>query len=286
MIDRNAHALRVAVALALGAAAASMPTAAMAQSSGSGTQLEEVVVTARKTAETLQEAPVAVAAFTSEQIQQRQLTTVDDVARYAPGLVFDKAFGRTTDRPVIRGQGNVLAGVQAGVEAGAAYFVDGIYYPGDIQSFDFNEVERVEVIRGPQSALYGRNTYSGAINYVTRAPTDYFRVSGRGSFDKDETQASMRLEGPLSDTIGASLSLRYQNFNGQWINQVTQKEIGQEKTQQAAVVLNWTPTENYNLKLRSSYTKDRDGTRPFWFSASDKNNCFPGLRSLNSYVAS
>lgn len=287
MLERNGRALRVAIGLILGASAAAAAGGAHAQqSTAPSIQLEEVIVTARKTAETLQEAPVAVAAFSAEQIQQRQLATVDDVARYSPGLVFDKAFGRTTDRPVIRGQGNVLAGVQAGVEAGAAYFVDGIYYPGDIQSFDFNEVERVEVIRGPQSALYGRNTYSGAINYVTRAPTDYFRVSGRGSFDKDETQASLRLEGPISETIGASLSLRYQDFNGQWTNQVTQKEIGQEKTQQAAVVLNWKPTENYGLKLRGSYTKDRDGTRPFWFYASDKNNCYPGLRSLNSYVAS
>jgi iron complex outermembrane receptor protein len=281
------RSLRIAVCVALGAGTGLAAVAASAQQSTAGSsQLEDIVVTARKTSESLQEAPVAVAAFTAEQIEERQLRTVDDVARFAPGLVFDKAFGRTTDRPVIRGQGNVLAGVQAGVEAGAAYFVDGIYYPGDIQSFDFNEIERVEVIRGPQSALYGRNTYSGAINYVTRAPSDYFRVSARGSFDKDETQGSLRLEGPLSDTLAASLSLRYVNFNGQWTNEITRKEIGQEKTQQAATVLSWKPTENYDLRVRAQYTKDRDGTRPFWFQASDQNNCFPGLRSLNSYVAS
>jgi outer membrane receptor protein involved in Fe transport/outer membrane protein OmpA-like peptidoglycan-associated protein len=288
MKTQFSRSLRLAVCTTLGAAAGLTSFAAFAQQSSGGgaAQLEDIVVTARKTEESLQEAPVAVAAFTAEQIQDRQMQSVDDVARYAPGLVFDKAFGRTTDRPVIRGQGNVLAGVQAGVEAGAAYFVDGIYYPGDIQSFDFNEVERVEVIRGPQSALYGRNTYSGAINYVTRSPSDYFRVSGRGSFDKDETQASMRLEGPLSETIAASLSLRYQDFGGQWVNQVTQAEIGQEKTQQAAAVLEWKPSEDYRLKLRASYTKDRDGTRPFWFQASDGNNCFPGYRSLNSYELS
>jgi iron complex outermembrane recepter protein len=289
MKTQFSRSLRGAVCTVLGAAAGLTSYAALAQqpaSAAGASQLEDIVVTARKTEESLQEAPVAVAAFTAEQIQERQLRSVDDVARFAAGLVFDKAFGRTTDRPVIRGQGNVLAGVQAGVEAGAAYFVDGIYYPGDIQSFDFSEVERVEVIRGPQSALYGRNTYSGAINYITRSPLDYFAVSGRAAADKDENEASLRLEGPISDTIGASLSLRYKNFGGQWTNQVTQKEIGQEKTQQAAGVVEWSPTENYRLKLRGSYTKDRDGTRPFWFLASDQMNCFPGLRSLNSYQLS
>jgi outer membrane receptor protein involved in Fe transport/outer membrane protein OmpA-like peptidoglycan-associated protein len=289
MKTQFSRSLRGAVCTVLGAAAGLTSYASLAQQAaptGGASQLEDIVVTARKTEESLQEAPVSVAAFTAEQIQERQMRSVDDVARFAAGLVFDKAFGRTTDRPVIRGQGNVLAGVQAGVEAGAAYFVDGIYYPGDIQSFDFNEVERVEVIRGPQSALYGRNTYSGAINYVTRAPTSYFAVTGSGAFDKDETQASLRLEGPISETIAASLSLRYTNFGGQWTNQVTQQDIGQEKTQQAAGVVEWNPTENYRLRLRGSYTKDRDGTRPFWFQASDGNNCFPGVRSLNSYQLS
>lgn len=287
MKTQFSRSLRLAVCTTLAAATGLTSFAAVAQQSSAGaTQLEEIIVTARKTEESLQEAPIAVAAFTAEQIQERQMQSVDDVARFAPGLVFDKAFGRTTDRPVIRGQANVLAGVQAGVEAGAAYFVDGIYYPGDIQSFDFNEVERIEVIRGPQSALYGRNTYSGAINYVTRAPSDYFRVSGRGSFDQDETIASMRLEGPISDTIAASLSLRYMNFGGQWTNEVTQKDVGQEKTQSAAGVVEWQPGEDFRLRLRGSYTKDRDGTRPFWFLASDELNCYPGLRSLNSYQRS
>ena len=75
---------------------------------------------------------------------------------------------------MIRGLGNVLAGVQLGVEAGAAYFVDGVYYPGDIQGIDLANLVRVEVIKGPQSALYGRNTYSGAINFITRDPSDEF----------------------------------------------------------------------------------------------------------------
>jgi outer membrane receptor protein involved in Fe transport len=198
--------------------------------------------------------------------------------------VFDKAFGRSTDRPVIRGQGNVLAGVQFGVEAGAAYFVDGIYYPGDIQSLDLASLERVEVIRGPQSALYGRNTYSGAINFVTRAPSSVASGSAKAAIDKDESDYSLRLEGPIVEgKLGASLNLRRNIFDGQWTNLATGRTIGQERTSAISTVIEWTPTDNLRVRGRASYNRDRDGTRPFVFQDPSQNNCYPGTRSLAYY---
>ena len=156
------------------------PVAAFAQDAAeSEGPLAEIVVTARKTAESLSDAPVSVSVVGAQQIEELGLNSIDDFARNATGISFSQAFGRSTDRPVIRGQSNVLAGVQAGVETGAAYFVDGIYYQGDIQGFDPNAIERVEIIKGPQSALYGRNTYAGAINYITKDPSDEIEVSGR-----------------------------------------------------------------------------------------------------------
>ncbi|MYF01322.1 MAG: TonB-dependent receptor plug domain-containing protein, partial [Gammaproteobacteria bacterium] len=146
--------------------------------------VEEITVTARKVEESLNDTPVSVSAFTTASIEQLDINSVTDIARFTPGLSFSSAFGRSTERPVIRGQGNILARVQFGVESGVAYFVDGMYYAGDIQSLDMSNLERVEVIKGPQSALYGRNTYSGAINFVTRRPGQDFsgraRVRGLG----------------------------------------------------------------------------------------------------------
>ena len=115
--------------------------------------LEEITVTARKREESLQDTPVAVSAFTAENIQNFSMESIDDIARYTPGLSFSRAFGRTTERPVIRGAANILAGVQFGVESGTAYFVDGVYYAGDMQALDLDSLERVEVVKGPQSAL-------------------------------------------------------------------------------------------------------------------------------------
>ena len=103
------------------------PVAAFAQdATESEGPLAEIVVTARKTAESLSDAPVSVSVVGAQQIEQLGLNSIDDFARNATGISFSQAFCRSTDRPVIRGQSNVLAGVQAGVETGAAYFVYGI----------------------------------------------------------------------------------------------------------------------------------------------------------------
>jgi iron complex outermembrane recepter protein len=268
----------------LGLAVSAICAAAVAAHGQAQTALEEIVVTARKTEETLQDAPVAVSAFTAERIAERQIQSVNDVARFTPGLVFDRNFGRATERPVVRGQSNILAGVQSGAEAGAAYFVDGVYFAGDIQSLDLADLERVEVIRGPQSALYGRNTYSGAINFVTRAPADSFESSARVAYDSDEKDFSLRVAGPLREGLTGSLALRRTKFDGQWTNQLTGKTVGQEETTAVNVVLEWQPTEDLRVRLRAGHTEDDDGTRAIFLQDSSFNNCMPGTRSLASYV--
>jgi outer membrane receptor protein involved in Fe transport len=257
------------------------PAAAQAQET---VGLEEVLVTARKRQESLQDVPLAVTALTAEQITDRQVQSIDDVAKFTPGLVFSKAFGRSTERPVVRGLASVLAGTNATVETGVAYFVDGVYYPSDIQSLDLADVERIEVIRGPQSALYGRNTYSGAINFITRGPGETFEASAAGNYDSDEYTINARIAGPLfGDKLAASLSLRDYQFDGQWKNELTGRTIGDESTQSASLVIRFTPTETTELRVRAQYTKDEDGTRPLFFQSGADNNCYPGTRSLGSY---
>lgn len=250
--------------------------------------IEEVVVTARKKEEKLQDIPMAVSAVTTEDIENRSIQSIDDIARFAPGLSFSKAFGRATDRPVIRGLGNVLAGVQFGVEAGAAYFVDGVYYPGDIQGIDLANLARVEVIKGPQSALYGRNTYSGAINFITKDPSDEFSGSLRMTAAEDgEQDVRLSVSGPIIDNVlSGSLSVRSYEFDGQWTNTVTNQDIGDESTDSLSVSLNWTPSEKLSVKFRASTQEDDDGTRPLFLQSAADNNCEPGFRSLAYWPAS
>ncbi len=247
-----------------------------------GGLVEEITVTARKVEESLNETPVSVSAFTTAAIEQLDINSVTDIARFTPGLSFSSAFGRSTERPVVRGQGNILARVQFGVESGVAYFVDGIYYAGDIQSLDMSKLERVEVIKGPQSALYGRNTYSGAINFVTRRPGQDFsgraRVRGLGS---GEQEVIGSLGGQLIDGVLAmQASVRHYEFDGQWTNEVTNQDIGQESSDSINVSLDWTPNESFSVTGRLQYQEDDDGTRPFFLQSATENNCYPGFRSL------
>ncbi len=247
--------------------------------------IEEIVTTARKRDETLQTAPVAVSAFGAADIANRGLRGVDDIGRFAPGLSFAKAFGRSTDRPVIRGQGNVLAGVQFGVESGAAYFVDGVYYGGDLSSIDISNVERVEVIRGPQAALYGRNTYSGAINFVTRSPGDSMSGSVRARYGTDANQeVNATIRGPLGDTLAGSLTARYYSYDGEFTNVVTDRTVGDEETTSVSGRLDFMPSDSVSLSARVTYQEDRDGTRPFFLQGVTENNCMPGTRSAASWA--
>lgn len=243
--------------------------------------LEEIVVTARKTEEALMSAPVAVSAFTARTIEEKGLVTINDIAQFTPGLSFSQAFGRTTDRPVIRGQSNVLAGVQFGVESGAAYFIDGVYFPGDIQGIDLNALERVEVIRGPQSALYGRNTYSGAINFITRQPTEDLEARVRASMAEFGEQDFSFSVGSsfFDDKFGAKLFARSYDYDGEYKNTLTGRTVGDESTRSLGLSLNWKPIEDLEFLANGFYREDDDGPLALFLQPASMNNCKPGYRS-------
>lgn len=260
----------------LGAAA---PAAAQG---GEGASRDEIIVSARKTAESIEDAPISVSAITANQLRDQDLFSVDDIARFAPGLSFSKAFGRSGDRPVVRGQSNVLANVQFGVESGTAYFVDGIYYPSTIQSLDLGLVKQVEVIRGPQSALYGRNTYAGAINFITVDPsTDGLSVKLRGrAATGGEKQIGGSASAPvIPGVLGLLVSGSYYEYDGQYTNTLTNKKIGQEESWNGSAIVTFTPAENLKAKARVTYQQDNDGSIPLFLQGSAENNCLPGFRS-------
>ena len=251
-------------------------------------ELEIIEVTTRKRVEALNRIPVTVSAFTDEMIEQQGFTSIDDISRFSPGLSFSKAFGRSTERPVIREMSNVLAGVQFGVESGAAYFVDGAYYSGDIQSLDLSEIRRVEVVKGPQSALYGRNSYSGAINFVTKGP-NYAEFEGNAKLtvaEDGEHTASFSVDGPLGEKVAAGITVRDYSYDGEWVNTVTNADIGDESSKSVSLVVDTELTEQFHARLRVSKQEDDDGTRPFFLQSAESNNCAPGYRSLAFWAAS
>ena len=138
--------------------------------------LEEIVVTARKVEERLQDVPLAITAFSAAEIQSAGIENLDDVANFTPGLTFSNLLGEFLPVPVIRG---IAPTAVQGRENNAAIFVDGVYLSGrEGLNFSQLDLERIEVVKGPQAAMYGRNSFSGAINFVTARPTDEFRGKG------------------------------------------------------------------------------------------------------------
>jgi len=282
--NRFAHlawAALLPLALALPAAAQSPPGGGGGEEPEAPEQVGEIIFTARKVEESLQETPVAVSVFGEEAIRDLGLDSVDDVARFTPGLSFSRSFGRGFERPVMRGQSNILARVQFGVESGTAYFVDGAYYLGDIQGLDMNEIERVEVIKGPQSALYGRNTYAGAINFITRTPDDKWHGNAKARVGEHGIlEFSGGARGPLFANLFGSLQLRSWQYDGEWTNTLTGKDVGGEETQQLSASLDWRPGENFRARSRYAYSKDEDDTLALFLHGADQNNCYRGYNSL------
>lgn len=189
---------------------------------------------------------------------------------------------------MIRGQSNVLAGVQAGVETGAAYFVDGVYYQGDIQGFDPQSIERVEVIKGPQSALYGRNTYAGAINYITKDPSKDLSISGRARVaEHDEYEIAGSVSGQLiPDLFGFRAGGRFYKYGGEYTNQLTGKKVGNEKTTSAYLTLQLEPSSDIKWRTRVNWQHDEDGPLAIFLQGAAANNCKPGFRSPRYRTAS
>ena len=164
------------------------------------TELNEVVVTARKRSESLQRVPVSVTAFSAKQMEQRGYTGLDDIASATPGFTFEGfATGGAHGNPVIRGlaQQFTTARVQ-----NVSFFLDGVYLQRQsMLNVGLIDMERIEVVKGPQNALYGRSAFAGAVNYITlrpsAAPQGYVSMT-LGDNDRREFRTSY--SGPLNRT--------------------------------------------------------------------------------------
>lgn len=187
-----------------------MSAASIAQDAGRTSALEEIVVTAQKRDESLQDVPVAVTAFTGEMRDIVGVTTINDLTDFTPGLTYSL----TQDRISLRGIGRLSNNY--GSDPGVATYADGFYTSSTTEAGKRPlVVDRTEILRGPQGTLYGRNSIGGAINIISKRPTDDFQGEVRGTIGNyDQTIVEGAVSGPITDW------LRYR-FTGA---QVKQKE--------------------------------------------------------------
>ena len=229
-----------------------------------------IIVTARKREETLQSVPTSVAVVTDETIQNLALDSLEEIANTTPGLIFNESLGRGDDRPVIRGQSSILG------ESGVAFFIDGIYYTGSLADYDVDSIERIEVVKGPQSALYGRNTYAGAINIISKLPGDIWegRVTADvAEFDRYEVTAGIR--GPVTDGLSVGVNGRFYDFGGEFTNAFDGEKVGKQSSYSVSGILAWDNGGPFEAALRGYYNRTDDGQPAIFMQGAEFNNCLP-----------
>lgn len=214
-------------------------------------RLEEIVVTARRRAETIQDIPVTVTAFSENDLERKNIVNMRDLVDATPGVTYESSGSIATGAISMRGMtqpGNV------GFETNVAVFVDGVYQHGRAAAFvPMVGLERVEVVRGPQSASYGRNAFSGAINYVTKKPGDETEASIEGTYGTyDRKGFKGRLSGSLMDNLSASIDFIDDESGSTWKDDNGDRLGSMENTSARARVI-FTPTESLEFDLGYTY---------------------------------
>ncbi|MEO1040410.1 MAG: TonB-dependent receptor [Pseudomonadota bacterium] len=274
---------RIAAALLSSTMLAGLSSAAMAQTgadeqgASDAPARDVILVTARKREEDLTDVPLAITAITGAEIEASGIDNIADVALQTPGFSLRQGFGRSGGgqgggnvRPAIRGMSSILG------SPNAAFFVDGVFVSGNISSYQLDNLAQVEVVRGPQSALFGRQTFAGAINFITREPTE--ETQGRISLttaEHEHYEATGYLSGMLlEDTLFGELSGRWSDFGGDYANADGGPPIGGQETMNLAAKLIWRPSAAWDVTLNVGWSQDRDESFPYAFQGSDQLNCF------------
>ena len=236
-------------------------------------RFKRLSVTARKRAEALQTVPLAITAFSAAQIERSGIQDLNDVANQTAGLTYTEIGGSgLTQTPIIRGlvSGNVFSG---GVN-NVSVFLDGVYISSrnalDLQTLD---TERVEVLKGPQSTLFGQNSYAGAINYISKLPGDHWEGEAIAEVGTNAWyQAGLAGGGPVTDNLGVRAAFSTGGFDGTFHNtgDPSKNLQGFQKPQNWSGSAVFTPIESLTLTARVLYGEnDRDQDANVIFP----NNC-------------
>ena len=224
----------------------------------------EIVVTAQRRSQNLQDVPIAVTALSGAELQARQVTSSMDVARITPGVYASAASAGQTSAYAIRGV--VQNDVSGTAEGPVAVYIDDAYSPNvQAQSFGLYDLERVEVLKGPQGTLFGRNSTGGLVNFVIVKPSDtpsgYINAT-YGSYDTVKVEGA--LGGPLGEGLQARASGFYHRNDGYLKNLVPGKsDLGGQETFSGRLQLQATPTDALKIRVSGAAFHQDFSTAPY-----------------------
>lgn len=267
VITKGMGALTAALAVSTAAqaqgAADAAPTAAGPASAISPASLEEVVITAQRRAERLQDVPIAVAAVTADQLEASGVRSTLDLAVTTPGLQMNESAGFLL--PSLRGVGTQATG--PGIENPVAIYIDGVYLASQTASvLTLNNVERVEVLKGPQGTLFGRNSTGGVIQVITRKPSHTFGGSLGVSYGNYGTlSGNVYLTGGLTDNLAIDFAGSVlTQAEGYGVNIVTGKDFNRADIDMAyRTKLLFEPSDRTSIEVAADYFKNKGSSASF-----------------------
>ena len=247
---RNVHLLGVS-ALALAIAS---PALAQSQSTNDNS-IAEIVVTATKREQTLQDVPISVAVTGQQTIERAQVRDLIDLQSVVPSLKVSQFNATGQTNFVIRGFGN--GNGNDGIESSVGVFIDGVYRSRSAAALDdLPEVERIEVLRGPQSTLFGKNVSAGAISIVTKKPQYEFGGKIEGTYGNyNAQQLKGTITGPLSDTVAVRVSGSYNKRDGLFTNLTTGNDVNNRNRWSIRGDLLIEPTDKLSMRFIADYNE-------------------------------
>lgn len=226
-------------------------------------QLEEVMVTAQKREQSLQDVPMAVTALGGELLENNEINSVSDLTKMVPSLKYTPGSSAQNSSIRVRGVGTDV--YSSAVEPNVSVVVDGVPLARtSLANFDFADVERIEVLRGPQGTLFGKNASAGLVHIITRDPHSEFEARGRLTYEKpdefpgDFIKAQFSVSGPLSSDLGARLTVFEKRATGHIEDITFNNTLPDSRSSGARGKLVWDASEALTLKLVAEY-QDSEG---------------------------
>jgi iron complex outermembrane receptor protein len=261
-MNRNRSLHRIGAGVSLASLVAGLTGLPNASAQSAAAALDEVVVTARKREESLQDIPIAISAVTAEQLEERGITKLEDLTLQVAGVQYHSLGlaipGRVNSSIRFRGMdvNSQVPTFQLGT-----LFVDGVYVLGGTHSIPLDDIERVEVVKGPQSAYFGRNTFGGAINYISKQPS-LTELQGEikilaANYDERDVSGALNLP-IISDKLAIRVGGRIFETGGMWTASDGGR-LGAQSTDSYQVALRAKPVDGLEMTLRYFNGRDEDG---------------------------
>lgn len=264
----------LAAAISAASTASIVSTSALAQT----VMLEEIIVTAQKRAESLQDVPISVNVLDGEKLNDTGTTDLEGLSNFVPNFTINQTGISTTIS--IRG---ISSGINQGFEQSVGMYVDGIYLGrAQLARAPLFDLQRVEVLRGPQSILFGKNSIAGAVNIETARPTDVLEGSITLLYEPNHSERDARfvISGPLTDTLSGRLALMGRSFGGYYENTLLNQDEPDKEEQVFRGTLVWDATDDLRATLKVEKAKFDVSGRNIEVIEDTADGTIPGLSTI------